>query len=65
MVVQLQLCLDSISFDFEFDVFLYFNSSDIHPSWYTNSPNTVSVKSTAKRSVEDSDEDDCLLKVIY
>ena len=45
--------------------FLHYNSSDIHPSWYTNSPNTVSVKSTAKRSVEDSDEDDCLLKVIY
>ena len=45
--------------------FLHYNYSDIHPSWYTNSPNTVSVKSTAKRSVEDSDEDDCLLKVIY
>ena len=38
--------------------------SDIHPSWYTNSPNTVSVKSSTKRSgsVSTDDEDDCLLK---
>jgi len=39
------------------------DSNDIHPSWYTNSPNTVTVKSSTKRSGSvSSDEDDSLLK---
>ena len=38
------------------------DSSDIHPSWYTNAPHAPSVKVSKKSASVSSDEDDCLLK---
>ena len=38
------------------------DSSDIHPSWYTNAPDAPSVRSSLRSASVSSDEDDSLIK---